>query len=241
MMKQMLMAAALWPAAALAADEPVQRVVINAVRDQECSYRYAYRAAAFFARFTATRPLIQVHMQVRPFAPETTLDGLSLQLVGEKTDLAIAVDTMGRSTIPLIKQAYDEDAVLWLNRPRGSYYFSGRYSIKERDDGVYAAADLRAACEQLIDAQRSSGYRFRLFGKKCAGVKIAYALNDDAAGAEFKNDAIAGAALPGSVAHPFEDGSMGLYKIVTYRFADWPADGVITTTSKPIAIGTLYE
>lgn len=241
MMKQILMAAALWPAVALAADPSVQRVVINAVRDQECSYRYAYAAAAYFAKFTATRPLIQAHMQVRPLAPDNKLDGISLQLLGEKTDVTIAVDAIGRSTIPLIKQAYDEDAVLWLNRPRGSYYFSGRYSIKERADGVYAAADLRAACEQMIDAQRSSGYRFRLFGKKCAGVKIAYALNDDAAAAEFKNGAGVTAALPGSVAHPFEDSSMGLYKVVTYRFADWPADGVITTAAQPLAIGTLYE
>lgn len=243
MMKKLLLAAALWPAAALAADEPVsQRVVINAVRDQEwCSYRYAYGAAAYFSKFTATRPLIQAHMQMRPLVPEATLDGLSLQLAGEKTDLVIAVDAMGRSTIPLIKQAYDEDAVLRLNRQRGNYYASGRYSIKERDDGVYAAADLRAACEQLIDAQRSSGYRFRLFGKKCAGVKIVYALNDAAAGAVYDSGAGVATALPGSVAHPFEDESMGLYKVVTYRFADWPEDGVITTSAKPLAIGTLYE
>jgi hypothetical protein len=100
---------------------------------------------------------------------------------------------------------------------------------------------MRAACDQLIDAQRSSGYRFRLFGKKCAGVKIVYALNDDAAGAVYDSGAGVAAALPGSVAHPFEDESMGLYKVVTYRFADWPVDGVITTAAKPLAIGTLYE
>lgn len=243
-MMTMILAAALAPAAsAQATGETVgQRVVIPAVRDQEwASYRHAYGAAAHFARFTATRPLIQAHMQVRPLVPDATLDGLSIQLVGETTNLLIAVDAMGRSTIPLIKQAYDEDAVLRLNRRSGNYYFSGRYSIKERDDGIYAAADLRAACEQLIDAQRSSGYRLRLFGKKCAGVKLVYALDDDAAAAVVQSGAGVAAALPGSAAHPFEDQSMGLYKVITYRFADWPADGVVTTAGRPLAIGTVYE
>jgi hypothetical protein len=242
MMKYLLIALTAWPLLALADEPPAPRIVISANRDQEwASYRHAYTAGAFFARYTKTRPLIQAHMQVRPLKPDAPLDGLEIHLTGEKTDIVIPVDTMGRATVPLLKQAYDEDAVLHLNRQRGHYYFSGRYSIKERADGSYPVAELRAACEQMIDAQRSSGYRFRLFGKKCAGVKFVYAVNDTDASAQFLREGAASQPLPAAEGPPFEDRSMGTYKVATYRFADWPETGTITTGSKLLAIGTLYE
>jgi hypothetical protein len=242
MIKYLLVALTAWPLLALADEPPAPRIVISANRDQEwASYRYAYTAAAFFANYTKTRPLIQVHMQIRPLQPDAPLGGLELQLSGEKTNLAIPVDAMGRATIPLLKQAYDEDAVLRLNRQRGHYYFSGRYSIKERADGIYPVAELHAACEQLIDAQRSSGYRFRLFGKKCAGIKFIYAADDNAANAQFLRDGGATQQLPAAEGPPFEDRSMGMYRVATYRFADWPETGTIHTGSGLLAIGTLYE
>ena len=40
---------------------------------------------------------------------------------------------------------------------------------------------------------------------------------------------------------PFEDGSMGLYSVVVYRFADLPAKGQLIPRTPPMAIGTLYE
>ena len=54
------------------------------------------------------------------------------------------------------KQAYEDDAVVTLNRQKG-HYFSGR----ERADGVDDGTLLRDACEQLLAAQRA-GIKFAL-------------------------------------------------------------------------------
>jgi hypothetical protein len=240
-MKQTLLLAAMLLPLAGHADEPVPKVTISAPLDSEWgSYRRAYKANAYFATFTRSRPLIQAHMQIRPLRPGLPLDGLQVRLAGETTSADIAVDAIGRAVLPMLKKAYDEDAVLRLNRQKGHYAFSGRYSIKEREDGRYTGADLRAACEQLIDAQRESGYRLRLFGKRCAAVAFIYpadadnaAIDVDAAGVHHTVGAID--------AHPFEDGSMGLYKVVYYRFADWNEQSAVLAQQRPLAIGTLYQ
>lgn len=226
------------------ADDParMQRVEVVAERDSEwASYRHAYKTAAFFATFTRTRPLIQAQMQIRPLSPEAALDGLKLRLSGDTTNLDIAVDAIGRADIPMSKQAYDEDAVLRLNRQKGQYYFSGRYSIKEHADGVYQLAELRAACEQLIDAQRASGYRLRLIGKRCAGIKFSYPAGEGAATVEVHG--ADGTVLPVGLSdgHPFEDNSMGMYKIAVLRFDALPPQGSVVTRARPLAIGTVYD
>jgi len=243
MSKRLLLLIALLPVLARAEEPaPIPSVEVNAERDSEwASYRHAYKTAAFFATFTRTRPLIQAQMQIRPLTPEASLDGLKLHLAGEKTSIDIAVDGIGRADIPFSKQAYDEDAVLRLNRQKGQYYFSGRYSIKEHGDGVYSLAELRAACEQLIDAQRASGYRLRLIGKHCAGVKFSYPMGAGDAPLEVRAED--GSLLPVTVSegHPFEDNSMGMYKIALLRFSDLPQQGNVITRSAPLAIGTAYE
>lgn len=165
---------------------------------------------------------------------------MKVQLASESMTLDIAVDEIGRSTLPMLKKAYDEDAVLRLNRQKGHYRFSGRYSIKERDDGVYSMAALREACEQVLSAQRASGYMFRLIGKKCTGVRFIYPLAGSAAvdyrGADGKAVTIAAAD-----AQPFESGALGHYKVAVVRFGTWPAAGEILAAQRPLAIGTVYE
>ena len=243
MLKHLLLVALCAPLMSWADDAvEVPRVEVSAARDAEwASYRHAYQSAAFFATFTRSRPLIQAQMQIRPRSPAAPLDGLKLHLGGDTTNIDIDVDAIGRATIPMSKQAYDEDAVLRLNRRKGLYYFSGRYSIKEHADGVYQLAELRAACEQLIDAQRASGYRLRLIGKRCAGIKFSYPDSDGAAKVEVRSED--GAVLPVGVSegHPFEDNSLGTYKIAVLRFADLPQQARVFTPARPLAIGTLYE
>lgn len=243
MLKPLLLAAAIFPVLAHADDTvPIPRVEINAVRDPEwASYRQAYKAAARAASYTRNRPLIQAQMQIRPLQPAASLEGLKLHLTGDSTNVDIAVDALGRADIPISKQAYDEDAVLRLNRQKGLYYFSGRYSVKEHADGVYQLAELRAACEQLIDAQRATGYRLRLLGKQCAGIKFSYPAGAAAAIVEVRDADGATHAVVLSDGHPFEDNSMGLYKVAVVRFADLPAQATIVTRDKPLAVGTLYE
>jgi hypothetical protein len=230
-------------AAAPAASEPqAQQVEVRGALDAEWGgYRRAYGASAFFERFTRTRPLIQAQMQVRPVAPDAPLTGLRLSIAGAKTRLDIPVDEIGLADVPQLKQAYDEDAVLRLNRPKGLYYFAGRYTIRQHADGVYDAALLREACEQLIDAQRASGYRGRLFFKKCAGVKFVYPRGGGADAVDFKGEDGQARPIAPIDAHPFEDDSMGLYSVVLYRFADWPRNGQLVAHRPALAIGTLYE
>ena len=238
----LLLAAALAPRIGFTAESEPQQVEVAGALDAEwASYRYAYEAGAFIAKFLRTRPLIQAQMQLRPIDPATPVTGLKVRLVGKTTDIELAADDIGLVTVPQLKQAYDEDAVLRLNRPKGLYKFSGRYSIKERDDGAYSVADLRDACEQMISAQRESGYRIRLWGKKCVGVKFVYPATDAGAAIAFHaaDDRVTPiAAIDG---RPFEDDSMGTYKIVVVRFADWPRDGRVVAGARPLAIGTLYE
>lgn len=239
-MRRLLLAAVLIPFACLAADPP--RVTITAQRDAEWgSYRHAYKASAFFAFFTRTRPLIQAHMQIRPREPGIRLEGLKVQLASESMTLDIPVDALGRSTLPMLKIAYDQDAVLRLNRQKGHYRFSGRYSIKERDDGVYSMAALREACEQVLSAQRASGYMFRLIGKKCAGVRFIYPLADSHAAVDLRGPNGQNTAIAAADAEPFESGALGTYKGAVVRFGSWPAAGDVIAAKRPLAIGTLYE
>lgn len=224
------------------AGQPPTFVEIVAKRDSEwASYRHAYKAASNFAKHIRLRPLIQAHMQIMPLREGLSLAGLRIVLAGETTTLDIPVDPIGRATLPMLKQAFDEDAVLRLNRQKGNYRFSGRFSIREKDDGLYSAAELRAGCEQLISAQRESGSRFRMMGKKCVGVRFIYP--PDAVGAALTLRDAAG--VPGVIAaadaQPFDGVPLGLYKVVTYRFDAWRAQGEIVASQRPLFIGTLYE
>jgi len=243
MLKHLLLAAFCAPCIAHADDSaPIPRVDVTAVRDPEwAGYRNAYKSAAFTASFTRSRPLIQGHLQIRPLKPDAPLTGLKLLLAGATTSVEIDVDAIGRATIPMSKAAYDEDAVLRLNRQKGLYYFSGRYSIKEHADGVYPLAELPAACEQLIDAQRASGYRWRLLGKHCAGIKFSYPADAAAAAVELRQEDGTVTVVKAGDGHPFEDNSMGTYKVAVVRFADLPQQGSVITRALPLAIGTLYE
>ncbi|WP_342120200.1 hypothetical protein [Pseudoduganella sp. OTU4001] len=228
-------------AASASASDDMQVVQVPAAADAEWhSYRHAYKAASFFAPYVAKRPLIQAHLQIRPLAPDTPMDGLRIQLVGESTSLDIPVDALGRATLPMLKQAFDEDAVLRLNRRKGYYQFSGRYSIRAREDGVYSIGMLREACEQLISAQRASGYRLRLLGKDCKGIKFIYAPGDATAAVELRSGADSQriAAQPGL---PFENRTMGPYQVATVRLADWPAQAQVVPLPGLLGIGTLYE
>lgn len=223
-------------------DAAVPKVNVTAERDPEwASYRRAYKAAAFFAPFTRDRPLIQAHMQIRPVAPTASLDGLRVHLAGAHTRMELPVDALGRVQIPMDKQAYEDDAVLSLNRQKGLYQFSGRYSIRERPDGVYPVTDLRAACQQLIDAQRDSGYSLRVFRKRCAAAKLIYPLEGPAPDVVLRLPDGRDMPLPATADLPFEDETMGRYQVVKVSFAAVPAGATVFANTRPLGIGTAYE
>lgn len=62
MTRFLLLLAILLSSTATAADPDPPVIVVTGARDAEwAGYRHAYKAAAMFARMTATRPLIQAH------------------------------------------------------------------------------------------------------------------------------------------------------------------------------------
>ena len=240
-MSSLLFASALLALAAGQNGVPPSTVEIVAKRDAEwASYRHGYKAASKFELITRSRPLIQAHMQIVPRRPGLSLDGLKLQLAGASVTLDIPVDAIGRATLPMFKTAYDEDAVLRLNRQQGNYRFSGRFSIREKESGAYSVAELRAACEQMIDAQRESGNRFRLMGKKCAGVRFIYPPTSTA-GLRFQETNGKAGVIVTVDAAPFDNLPVGLHKVALYRFGDWPTQGEIVAAQRPLFIGALYE
>jgi hypothetical protein len=137
--------------------------------------------------------------------------------------------------------AYEDDAVLSLNRQKGLYYFSGRFSIRERADGVYPVADLHAACEQLIEAQRDGGYSLHVFRKRCAAAKLIYPLAGAAPDVVLRLADGRESALPATVDTPFEDGSMGRYQVVKVGFAAVPAGATVLARTLPLGVGTEYR
>jgi hypothetical protein len=227
------------------AGAPAEPMVITVVGDRDAewgSYRQGYQAVRQFERITRTRPLIQAHMQIQPLREDVSLAGVQVELAGETTRIPIALDGVGRATIPMLRQAYDEDALLRLNRRKGNYRISGLFTIRERDDGRYGAAELRAACEQMLSAQREAGNRFTLLGKQCAGVKFIYALGDSAAAVDVLDGGAVKGSLAGALEAPFTLPPVPTrYRVLTYRFADWPPEGTLAAHTRPVAISALYK
>jgi hypothetical protein len=205
------------------------------------SYRQVYKAASRFAEITNSSPLIQSHLQIVPRREGLSLEGLHLTLAGETVAFDIPVDQVGRARIPLLKKPFDEDAVLRLNRQQDNFRFTGLFSMREKDDGVYRAAELRAACEQIISGQRDTGSWFGLIGKKCAGVRFIYLPAAVGAALTLRDAAGQPAAIAAADGAPFDGVPTGMYKVVTYRFDAWPAQGDVVASQRPLFIGTLYE
>lgn len=198
------------------------------------SYRDAYRKMVVFEKYGKAKNLIQHQLQVMPRDKSASLEGLQLSLVGSATRLDLPLDPTGRAVFPLQKAAYDDNAVLTLNRRAGLYQFQPRVSILVQSDGLYDAAGLRAACEQVLAYET---YLNRsLSGKRCVGVRFAFAKGQADPGVRLRKGdsalpAIDGAAFAGDLVDGFQ--------VVDYRFGD--ATAQIVTRSVPLAISALYE
>ncbi len=200
------------------------------------SYRDAYRAMVVFDKYGKPKNLIQSHLQVVPREKGVTLDGIQLTLQGKANELSLPLDGAGRAVFPLLKAAYDDNASLVLNRKPGDYSFRRRVSIAIRPDGVYDSADLRAACEQVLEFERDAGTGAA--GRRCVGVRFAFARGQGEPGLRLRQAdgvlkplaALDGAAFPGD---PNDN-----YRVVNLRFGD---AGQVLTHAVPVAIAALIE
>lgn len=204
---------------------------------QWVSYREAYRAMVAFEKYGAPKNLIQQHYQVSPRERGVGTEGVQLALEGSSSHVRMALDPLGRSVFPLLKAAYDENAALVLNRRQEQFVLHPRVSLQLRADGVYEAADLRAACEQALQFQRSVDGAYR--GRKCVGVRFSFARKAEAV-VRVRRAGVDVALAVGEGA-AFADEAQDSFQIVGYRFGDAGVGEKILTPTAPLAIAPIYE
>jgi hypothetical protein len=202
------------------------------------SYRDAYRAMVVFEKYGKPKHLIQSHFQVMPREKGALVDGLRLSLQGKSTQLNLPLDATGRTVFPLLKAAYDENAALVLNRPIGQYVLRPRVTVLVRPDGVYEAAELRAACNQALEFARYADASARSLS--CAGVRFGFAGKGAAPVVRVRNGESA-QALPVVDGAIFADDADDGFRTVLYKFGDAPARGQVVTQEAPLAIAPVFE
>ncbi len=202
------------------------------------SYRDAYRAMVVFEKYGRPKHLIQNHFQVMPREKGVPTAGLRLSLSGKSTQLNLPLDATGRTVFPLLKAAYDENAALVLNRKVGQFVLRPRVSVAVRPDGVYEAAELRAACDQALNFARYADASARSL--TCAGVRFGFAKKGMTPVVRVRNGESV-AALPVVEGALFSDDPDDGFRTVLYRFADTPARGQVVTQEAPLAIAPVFE
>ncbi len=213
-------------------------VAVAQVRaDEWVSYRDAYRAMVVFDKYGGPKHLLQNQLQVRPRAKGMLEDGASLLIKGRTLQTSLALDPLGRTTLPLLKAAYDENAVLAPNRPLGGFTVRPRISLALRADGSYDATELRAACEQALGFARHVDASAR--SQACVGVRLVFPKTSTDAGARVRSGS-AETVLPVTRAPAFTGDIDDDFPAVTYRFA--PTDVTqLVTYHAPLAIVPVFE
>ncbi len=204
---------------------------------QWVSYRDAYRAMVVFEKYGKAKNFIQNHFQVMPKDKAIAPEGLQLSLQGKNTSLNLPLDATGRTVFPLLKAAYDDNALLVLNGKVSQYLFRPRVSILVRADGVYESSDLRAACEQALAFLRHTGGAGR--ASRCVGVRFVFARGMADPGVRVRKgegDALTVGDGPAFQGDPFE-----LFRVVNYRFGAPEQKSHVVTQNPPLAINPVFE
>ena len=207
-----------------------------AMEGEWVSYRDAYRAMVPFEKWGRPKQLVQQHLQVMPRARGISLDGAHLALAGTRAPLTLPLDAAGRTTLPLLKSAWDDNAVLVLNRKPGDFQFRVRLSIVPRTDGVYDIAELRQACEQALayvrERDRAAG------GRQCTGVRFSFPRKAGEAQVRLRR-AGGEQSLTASEGAPYPDEPGDGFAIVQFRFG---ADGgQLLVPNAPVVIAPVIE
>jgi hypothetical protein len=205
----------------------------GALEGEWVSYRDAYRAMVVFDKYGGAKSLILSELQVVPKAP-VPLDSLQLTLTGRNTHLALPLDATGRTVFPLLKSAYDDNAVLAVSQKDTQFALRPRVTIGVRPNGIYDGAELRAACEQALGFARY--VKAAGSDRQCVGVRFVF--DKRANGLVGLRKAEGTSALPIVDAQAFGAGIA--LPTVTYRFGGDEHAQVLTTTA-PLAIVPLFE
>lgn len=203
------------------------------------SYRDAYKLMIRFEKYGKPKQLIQQHLQVVPKERNLPMSGVRLTLTGPSTDLNLPLDAAGRAVFPFLKSAYDDNARLVLNQKPGLYALRPQVSITPRADGIYEAAELRAACEQVVAYLQHVG-KPSMQNSRCVGVRFAYPRTASDIVVRFRSaDQVQ--TLRVEEGSAFADDAVTVFRTVTYAFADWPEKGQVMAQAAPTAIVAVFE
>ena len=198
------------------------------------SYRDAYRAMVVFDKYGGPKTQLLHHLQLVPRDRGTLGDNLQLALGGKTVQTSLALDPLGRTTLPLLKAAYDENAVLSPNRGIGAFALRLRVSIAPQADNSYDGAELRAACEQALGFARHVDATART--RQCVGVRMVFPKKGVEVAVRVRATSGAEQSLPVAPAAGEVDAD---FPSVSYRFGAEQAR--VITYSAPLAIVPLFE
>lgn len=204
------------------------------------SYRDAYRTVVVFEKYGGPKSLLQNHVQLVPREPGALRaalgEGLQLVLSGKTVQTSLALDPLGRGVLPLVKAAYDENAVLAPDQRIGPFSLRSRVTIAPQADNTYDSAELRAACEQALGFARYVDATAR--SRQCVGVGMVFpkkgvdtSVKLRRAEGEQPLPVVPGPAFGGDLDAGFPS--------ATYRFG--PERSQVITYSAPLAIVPLFE
>jgi len=199
------------------------------------AYRDAYHAIVGFEKYGGPKSLLQQQLQVLPRVPAPGSGGIELLVSGKTSQGHFPLDATLRTVFPLMRAAYDENAVLRLSQPLGAFTLRPQVTLALRPDNLYDSDDLRLGCEQALAYARE----LALLGPgKCAGVRFVFSKGSAAAPVVAHGGMEARlAAAPGA---PFAGDGDATFPVVTFRF-NGAGHVQLVTASVPLAITPLFE
>jgi len=204
------------------------------------SYRDLYRRMIRFEKYGGPKQFIQSQLQLAPADKTAAIGGAQLSLRSHSVRLDLPLDALGRASFPFLKQAYDENAELRVNRPAGTVALEQQLSILTRADGVYALGDLRAACEEVLQYQRyASLLAHRL--TRCVGLAFIFPKEAPATVAGVRRRDQERSSLSAMDGDAWGGNSAKTHKLVVLRFSQWPGEGQVLCEMAPLAITPILE
>lgn len=200
------------------------------------SYRDAYRSVVVFEKYGGPKNLLQNQVQLLPREKGVLGDGLQLVLAGKTVQTSLALDALGRGVLPLVKAAYDENAVLAPNRKIGPFTLRPRVTIAPQADNIYDTEELRAACAQALAYARHVDATAR--ARQCVGVRMVFPKKGVEASVKLRRPE-GEQALALSPGPAFSGDLDADFPAVNYRFG--PERAQLITYSAPLAIVPLFE
>lgn len=202
------------------------------------SYRDAYRAMVVFDKYGGAKSLLQHHLQIVPKEKGLLSDAMQLILSGKTIQTSLPLDATGRTVLPLLKAAYDDNAVLIPTRRLGGFTFRPRVSLAPRADGAYDVAELRAGCAQALGFARYADASAH--GRQCAGVRLVFPKKGMEAAVRIRRGDGVEQTLVTARGPAFPEDMDDDFQVVTYRFGTAERAQLVTYHT-PLAIVPLFE